>query len=291
MIFLQKMTVIALLYLHRRGIYTLCNDVLWHASWITQPYTLFAFFSFSLLGIWTSLAQSIPAFLFSGYYASLSDRFGRKFILFIPVLGLTIYATVLLFIDVSHPQSFQVIVIVGSLISGCSGLYLVFIMGAYSYVSDATRFLVDDRKFAYSITQAAIVAPKIISPVIGGLLASEYGFAIPLCLIIGLGITAGICILIIPESLPVDSRARLKPLQFDVVKTFSNIKMLFTQKANAGTGTSPLGFVCSAFFLHFWCVVGNALLLVFYVKRRFGWSPSTIGLVFIPIIMSDITSV
>ena len=51
----------------------------------------------SRINLMVGLANNVPAFLLSGFYASLADRYGRKLCLIIPTLGYSAYVSFLLY--------------------------------------------------------------------------------------------------------------------------------------------------------------------------------------------------
>lgn len=112
------------------------------------------------------LAQAVPSFLYTGSYGSLSDLYGRKPVLALPVVGMAVYAAGLLVIQQYEPQEYIAIAIGCSFINGCCGGILVYVMAAYAYVSDATRTAVSIRRSVYSLTHGKSVIIAILHALI-----------------------------------------------------------------------------------------------------------------------------
>ena len=106
----------------------------------------------SLVAVGVVLAQGLPSFVFTGSYGLLSDIYGRRIVLTVPVIGMTVYALGLLIIQSYEPKEYASIAIICSFVNGCCGGILVFVMAVYAYVSDSTRTATSLRRSAYSLT-------------------------------------------------------------------------------------------------------------------------------------------
>jgi MFS family permease len=240
----------------------------------------------SFIVVLNSLTSSIPSFLLSGIYGSLSDNYGRKIAIITPVIGLTIYSLAVGFIQWYGPSWYIYIIVTASFILGLSGSYVVFVMAVFAYTSDATRHTTENRTFAYSITEAAIYGPKIFAPIVGGTLALYYGFTVSITLTICLLILTILYTIFIPESLQVDITSDSK-IEMRLSQTFHNIKLLFTYHQNKDgictetntrpSHTSPLRYIATAFMIYFFCYSGSSGILVLYVKHKFHWGPDLVG--------------
>jgi len=91
------------------------------------------------------LTNTVPAFLLSGFYASVADRYGRKFCMVLPTLGYSTYVAMLLVQawrrSTGRPVSLAMLetctaVGLGSL--GLSGSFSTFQMALFSYAADFT---------------------------------------------------------------------------------------------------------------------------------------------------------
>jgi PCFT/HCP family folate transporter-like MFS transporter 1/3 len=125
--------------------------------------------------VFVGLANTIPSFLLSGFYASVADRYGRKLAMHIPTLGYTVYVTMLLYMSITrsnggHVSLTGVIIFnaigLGSL--GLSGSFTAYQMSLFTYTADITRKRVENRGTMYSILEASLFLSKTVGPVAAG---------------------------------------------------------------------------------------------------------------------------
>ena len=82
----------------------------------------------SFLLIFISLASSIPTLLLSGIYSSIADKYGRKVVIIMPIVGLFIKILMLLYVNILHPKYYFLLYLFSSLISGILGSQINFNM-------------------------------------------------------------------------------------------------------------------------------------------------------------------
>lgn len=121
-----------------------------------------------------------------------------------------------------------------------------------------------------------VFAPQVLAPVLTGIWAKYYGFELPLLAAVVLVISAGVYVLLLPESLPPLAASRYTLLHLDPLQTFRNLRFLFRYKAVKGR--SPLPWVGFAFFLFFMASLGGQAVNVVYTKHRFHWDSDLIGI-------------
>jgi MFS family permease len=231
----------------------------------------------SLFTAYNSIVTGIPCFLLSGMYGSIADKYGRKWVMVIPLLGLLCYIGCILIINIIEPVgSYEYIITFGSLLIGASGFYPIYIMGIFAYTADCTVIDPQYRKIAYSLTESCMFVPKIFGPVLGGILAFEYGYTTPLLLMSCCTIVTIFWIFCIPESLPLTALSRHAPLELKLKQTFNNMKVLFTCPARYG-GRSPIPYVLGAFVLYYFAFCGNSEIYILYMKHKFEWDSNFIG--------------
>jgi MFS family permease len=139
----------------------------------------------------TQLAQSIPAFLLAGTYASIANRYGRRICLIIPMLGSAVFALILLAIlwATNNGKHFSISELTlyltgGSILLGLSGSYSVFQMASFSYAADITNKNMAKRGLIYTLLEASLFLGKAIGPPCAGFYAQSFGFAGPLMCVI-----------------------------------------------------------------------------------------------------------
>lgn len=229
----------------------------------------------SVINLSSSLALSIPSFLLSGLYGSIADKYGRKVCIVVPLLGYLLYTIVLVYIQLYQPRYFAELIIGCAAIMGCTGSFAVFQMAVFAYAADITTTCREQRGNVYSLLEACLFFAKIVGPLSAGLYAQSHGFLLPLvfsaCLC-----TLGILwvIFVMPESLPLASELRARPLDCDPLRTMRNLYVITAQ----GGLSSPIPYLSLAFFLYFTCYMSAAgSLNVVYLKHQFSWGPSLIG--------------
>ena len=229
----------------------------------------------SMINLCTSLISSIPSIILSGFYGSIADRYGRKFAMLFPFGGALIHTLMFYYLALVQPENYALVAIVSALISGLSGGFGVFLMIIFSCVSDITSDAPAERGHSHSIIEAALFIAKIFGPACTGMLISHYGFVSPLLLALGTCLMGIISTFLIPDSLASDASTRKVPIRFDVLKTFRNIRFLFS--IQPARGRSPIPWVVGAFFLYFIALMGETALFIVYVKHVYHWDPQLIG--------------
>lgn len=203
-----------------------------------------------------SASYGIMQFLFSPILGALSDRFGRRPVILLSVIGLGI-DFVLQGIAWSIPVLFAARVLGG--ITGAS-----FSVGS-AYIADVTS--VEDRAKGFGMIGMAFGIGFILGPAIGGLLGAirpEYPFFAAAAFSL---LNALYGFFVLPESLHKDKRT---PFSFMKANAFSALKGLITFR---GLGIFVLAIALvnlGQFMMHsYW---------VRYTETRFAWTPTDNGI-------------
>jgi len=212
---------------------------------------------------------AVCTFFAAPVFGALSDRYGRKPILLISLLGSAI----------------------GYILLGFGGALWVLFLGRiidgltagnqsalFAYISDSTQPHERGKWFGY--LGGAIGLGFIIGPTIGGLIGSA-SITLPFFITAGITILSMLCVTqFLPESLPEEKRT--KYLTLKSFNTFSHFKEVFSLKAAREL------LIMGAFFyigLNIWQF--NASI---FFKDVFMWGPSFIGGVFVLVGVCDILS-
>jgi DHA1 family tetracycline resistance protein-like MFS transporter len=207
-------------------------------------------------GGWLGLAYAFTQFLFAPIVGNLSDKYGRRPILLLSLLGFGMDYILLSF----APTIWWLFA--GRIIAGITG---ASITTASAYIADISTE--KNRAQNFGMIGAAFGVGFILGPVIGGLLGS-FGARVPFM------VAAGLCLLnalygyfILPESLPKEKR---RPFEW---KRANPLGALLHLKKYPGIGE----LVGSLILIY---IAGHAVQSnwSFFGIERFGWNEKMIGI-------------
>ncbi|MGZ4036271.1 MAG: MFS transporter [Bacteroidia bacterium] len=202
-------------------------------------------------------------------FGALSDRYGRKPILLISLLGSAVGYVLLGFGGALW------VLFLGRIIDGLTAGNQ---SALFAYISDSTEPQERGKWFGY--LGGAIGLGFMIGPAIGGVLGSA-SITLPFFITAGITIVSMLCIAqLLPESLPAEKRST--HLTLKSFNTFSHFKEIFSLKEARAL------LIMGAFFyigLNIWQF--NASI---FFKDVFMWGPSFIGGVFVLVGICDILS-
>lgn len=204
---------------------------------------------------WLMFSFAIMQFLFSPIFGGLSDKYGRRPILLMSLLGFALDY----FLLALSPTI--VWLFAGRIIAGITGASFTT---ATAYIADVTE--PEKRAQNFGLIGAAFGLGFIIGPVLGGLLG-QYGTRIPFY---GAGvITLLNCLygfFVLPESLSAENR---RPFEWKRANPFGSIMRLKNYPLLAG-------LVLSIMFIY---LGGHAVqsTWTFFTIEKFNWSEQMIG--------------
>jgi len=195
-------------------------------------------------------------FVFSPIVGALSDRCGRRPIILLSNLGLGLDYLIMALAP-SLPWLF-----VGRALSGVAGASFAT---AAAYIADVTPQ--EKRAGQIGLLGAAFGIGFVLGPAIGGTLG-ELDLRLPFWVAAGLSLAnAAYGYFVLPESLPIEHRAKLK---WETVNPLNTLKLLRSYPR--------LGGLAAAAFL---CFLGHEALhatFVLYTDYRYAWSANQVGL-------------
>lgn len=200
----------------------------------------------------------VAAFSFAQFFAapvwgSLSDRVGRKPVLFISILG-TAFGFLLMGLAGSLMMLF-----VARFIDGIAGGN---IGTAQAYIADITSK--EERSKAMGLIGAAFGLGFVFGPAIGGLMSAHFGYQSPMFLAAGMALVNAVLVLVIlPESLPPEKRGVGKRESILLVFRHSDARVY-------GITTAVYFFVVAGFSM-------MTFVFALFAWHRFGFDEATTG--------------
>lgn len=209
----------------------------------------------SSYGSWLLAAYAIMQFLFAPVIGNLSDRYGRRPVLLLSLLGFGI-DYIILALAPTYAWLF-----LGRIIAGITGASFTT---ASAYIADVST--PETRTKNFGLVGAAFGLGFMIGPALGGLVAS-LGLRAPFY------VAAVLCLLnclygyfVLPESLPADKR---RPFDIKKANPFGSLRFLRQHP--------ELSQLAVCFFLIFLGAQAVHSNWSFFVKYRFDWSEAMIG--------------
>lgn len=208
------------------------------------------------VGGWLTFAYAITQFIFAPIIGNLSDKYGRRPIILISLLGFTIDY---IFLALSPTIT---LLFIGRIIAGITG---ASITTASAYIADIST--PENRAKNFGMIGAAFGLGFIIGPVIGGLLG-QYGSRIPFYA------TAILCFLnflygyfILPESLPKENRRAFDLKRANPVGIFFHLKKY----------PKLIGLIIAMFVLY---IASHAVQSnwSYFTMYQFSWDEKMVGL-------------
>ncbi len=206
---------------------------------------------------WLTLTFATLQFLFAPIVGNLSDRFGRRPILLISMLGYSISFTLM------GLAPTLLLIFVGRIVTGITGASF---SAANAYIADVTP--PEKRSQNFGLVGMAFGVGFIIGPALGGLLG-EWGTRVPFyaagALALG-NFTLGFFFL--KESLPQEKRRPFNLLRANAVTALKGL-----------SGQNPVILWYAAAMAWYW--LGHMVypvVFAFYGIAAFGWSEAMVGL-------------
>lgn len=202
-------------------------------------------------------AYSLMQFFFSPVLGRLSDRYGRRPILFFSLIGSAIGYAVMGFATTLF------LVFLGRIIGGITGGN---ISAAQAYIADVTSK--KDRAKGMGLFGAAFGFGFIVGPALAGIL-SKYGVHVPFFFAAGLSLINAIALyFILPESLKKSARQAMPERKNRFVEMFESLKNQEFREIN---------------IVYFLLVTSFSIMtyaFVLYTAFRFGYTPEQNGYLF-----------
>lgn len=206
-------------------------------------------------GGWMMFAYSFMQFIFAPVLGNLSDRFGRR-----PVLLLSLLGFGLDYLFLAYAPSITWL-FVGRIIAGVTGASFT---AASAYIADIST--PEKRAQNFGLIGAAFGIGFIIGPVLGGVLG-QFGSRIPFLVAAALSLLNFLYgFFILPESLPKENR---RPFELKRANPVGSLKQLQRFPAIAGLIISLiLVYIAAHSVQSTW---------TYYVMEKFKWNEAWVG--------------
>lgn len=205
---------------------------------------------------WLTAAYAVMQFVFAPVLGTLSDRYGRRPVLLLSLLGMA-FDYVLLYFAPSLGW-----LLLGRLVAGVTGASLTV---ANAYIADVSP--PEDRAKNFGLLGATFGVGFILGPALGGLLG-DFGLRLPFLAAAGLtGLNFLYGLLVLPESLPASARGRR--LSRSALNPFTPLKALGEYPITRNlAGTFVLLGLAGQTIFSTW---------VLYTEGVLNWSPAQNG--------------
>jgi DHA1 family tetracycline resistance protein-like MFS transporter len=206
-------------------------------------------------GGWLTFAYAFMQFIFAPILGNLSDKYGRRPVLLLSLLGFGIDYLFLAF----APSIFWLFI--GRIIAGIAGASMTTAM---AYIADVST--PEKRAQNFGIVGAAFGLGFIIGPVLGGVLG-QFGTRIPFFAAAGLALLNFLYgYFILPESLTKENR---RPFNFKTANAWASLARLKRYpKVLSLAGALVLVYLASYALQSVW---------TYYNMYKFGWTEALVG--------------
>ncbi|MGB3017887.1 MAG: MFS transporter [Ignavibacteria bacterium] len=213
---------------------------------------------------------SLAQFVFSGFWGSLSDRYGRR-----PVLIASLAGSMLAYILLSLVFSGLILSTALLIIARAfAGSFAANISAAQAAISDITK--PEERSKGIALISAAFALGFVFGPAIGGILSENFGFGFPIYASAMLSLIATVlCYFLFKETLP--EEIRLANRRSNVKRKILDVKLISDTLKNKNFGKYILIYTAGVF--SFSNIFGTFQLFAGR-KEGLAYNQSEIGLIF-----------
>ena len=183
---------------------------------------------------------SLMQFLFTPVWGYLSDRYGRKPILVMSLIGSVVSNLLLAFVFSGIILSAAILILARAF----AGIFAANISAAQAVISDVTSH--EERTKGIGMISAAFALGFVFGPSIGGVLSQNFGYSFPVYISAALSLIAALlCIFIFKETLSkeIQLKNRLSKRKYNPF----NFKIFLTALSNKSYGKYMIIFFVAVF--------------------------------------------
>jgi DHA1 family tetracycline resistance protein-like MFS transporter len=183
---------------------------------------------------------SLMQFIFTPVWGYLSDRYGRKPILVMSLIGSVVSNLLLAFVFSGIILSASILILARAF----AGIFAANISAAQAVISDVTSH--EERTKGIGMISAAFALGFVFGPSIGGVLSQNFGYSFPVYISAALSLIAALlCIFIFKETLSkeIQLKNRLSKRKYNPF----NLKIFLTALSNKSYGKYMIIFFVAVF--------------------------------------------
>ncbi|MBK8383463.1 MAG: MFS transporter [Ignavibacteria bacterium] len=183
---------------------------------------------------------SLMQFLFTPVWGYLSDRYGRKPILVMSLIGSVVSNLLLAFVFSGIILSASILILARAF----AGIFAANISAAQAVISDVTSH--EERTKGIGMISAAFALGFVFGPSIGGVLSQNFGYSFPVYISAALSLIAALlCIFIFKETLSkeIQLKNRLSKRKYNPL----NLRIFLTALSNKSYGKYMIIFFVAVF--------------------------------------------
>lgn len=183
---------------------------------------------------------SLMQFIFTPVWGYLSDRYGRKPILVMSLIGSVVSNLLLAFVFSGIILSAAILILARAF----AGIFAANISAAQAVISDVTSH--EERTKGIGMISAAFALGFVFGPSIGGVLSQNFGYSFPVYISAALSLIAALlCIFIFKETLSkeIQLKNRLSKRKYNPF----NLKIFLTALSNKSYGKYMIIFFVAVF--------------------------------------------
>lgn len=219
--------------------------------------------------VYMATVNSIIPSMAAGTIGTMSDKYGRRFALFLPCLGGLLHALVILAFCV-WDLSFWTVIIAGFL-SGVAGGSGTIFCGFFTYAADVSQG--EKRSMNFAILEGVQDFGVLLGNLAVGWIVTAWGTTAPFVPIAAVFLFLVAYVLAMPESLSSENRVeKLDWRKANVLGALANV-----WKPSGVGRPAAQGLLAATFTLTYTAFIGFVIILVLYAKQLFHWDPNTIS--------------